>query len=273
MKLSPWAFFPSRQPFAVRPSRAQAARQLLQDERLGQSCVLQGEIGRARPGRILLCSATVLASHRRELTADQGEEGPQSGSVGGGGVELDSGGKHSRCMEAFKAFHLALSASSCAISISVCFVRCSISLVCRSISRTGRQFSIDKNCRHRGNDEQDSPLLLEREVAASDVDVVIGGEQGDQAEEQATDGLDEAEPIEAGPGTLRIHRFWRSRRLLADRTLGIGHGLGGCSKGVGANRAGIAHPFSSATIQAVCLSRSSIQPLAAQARPVGTSTG
>ena len=161
--------------------------------------MLQGEIGRARPGRILLCSATVLASLRRELTADQGEEGPQSGSVGGGGVELDSGGKHSRCMEAFKAFHLALSASSCAISISVCFVRCSISLVCRSISRTGRQFSIDKNCRHRGNDEQDSPLLLEREVAASDVDVVIGGEQGDQAKSKATDGLGEAEPVETEP--------------------------------------------------------------------------
>jgi hypothetical protein len=85
--------------------------------------------------------------------------------------------------------------------------------------------------------------------------VVIGGEQGDQAEEQAADGLDEAEPIEAGPGTLGIHRFWRSRRLLAGTALGIGHGLGGCSKGVGANRTGIAHPFSSATIQAVCLER------------------
>ncbi len=151
----PSAIFPSRQPFAVRRSRAEAARQLLQDERLGLSCaVLQGKIGRARPGRFLLCSGTVLASLRRDLTADQGEEGPQSGSVGGGGVELDSGGKHSRCMEAFKAFHLALSASSCAISIS-------ISLVRRSISRTGRQFSIDNNCRHRGKDEKESPLLLE----------------------------------------------------------------------------------------------------------------
>ena len=209
------------------------------------------------PCWFLLCSGTVLASLRRDLTADQGEEGPQSGSVGRGGVELDSGGKHSRCMEAFKTLHLAFSALSCAISISISLVRC-------SISRTGRQFSIDNNCRHRGSDEQDSPLLLEREVAAGDVDVVIGGEQGDQAEEQAADGLDEAEPIEAGPGTLRIHRFWRSRRLLVGAALGIGHGLGGCSKVVGANRTGIAHPFSSATIQAVCLSRSSFQPLAAQ---------
>ena len=100
-------------------------------------------------------------------------------------------------MEAFKALHLAFSSLSCAISISISLVRC-------SISRTGRQLSVDKNCRHRGSDEKDSPLLLEREVAAGDVDVVIGGEQGDQAEEQATDGLDEAEPIEAGPGALGI---------------------------------------------------------------------
>ena len=150
-------------------------------------------------------SGTVLATLRRDLAADQGEEGPQSGSVGGGGVELDSGGKHSRLIEALKAFSLAFSSLSCAISISICLVRCSISLVRRSISRTGRQLSIDKNCRHRGKDEKGSPLLLELETCTGDGDVVIGGKQGDQAEQTSTDGLDEAEPIEAGPGTLGIH--------------------------------------------------------------------
>jgi hypothetical protein len=165
-------------------------------------------------------SRTVLVCVRWDLAADQGEEGPQSGSVGGGGVELDSGGKHGRCMEAFKASHLAFSASSCAISISSSLVRC-------SISRTGRQFSIDKNCRHRGKDEKGSPLLLERESCTGDGDVVIGGKQGDQAEQQTTDGLNETEPIEAGPGTHGMDRFWRSRRWLAGRALGIGHGLGG----------------------------------------------
>jgi hypothetical protein len=44
------------------------------------------------------------------------------------------------------------------------------------MSRTGRQFSIDKNDRHRGNDEGDSPLLGELEGAAGEGDVVIGGE-------------------------------------------------------------------------------------------------
>ena len=140
---------------------------------------------------------------------------------------MDSGGKHSRLIEALKAFSLAFSSLSCAISISICLVRCSISLVRRSISRTGRQLSIDKNCRHRGKDEKGSPLLFELDACAGDRDVVIGGKQGDQAEQQAADGLEEAEPIEAGPGLLRVPRFWRSRRWLAGRALGVGHGLGG----------------------------------------------
>jgi hypothetical protein len=101
-------------------------------------------------------------------------------------------------MEAFKAFHLALSTSSCAFSA----FSCAISI---SISRTGRQLSIDNHCRHRGSDKKGSPLLLEREACAGEGDVVIGGEQGDQAEQQAADGLDEAEPIEAGPGTPGVH--------------------------------------------------------------------
>jgi hypothetical protein len=43
-------------------------------------------------------------------------------------------------------------------------------------------------------------LLLELERVAGDGDVVIGGEEGDQAEDQAAAGLDGTEPIEAGPG-------------------------------------------------------------------------
>jgi hypothetical protein len=58
--------------------------------------------------------------------------------------------------------------------------------------------SIDKNCRHRGKDEKGSPLLLQRDGGAGEGDVVIGGEQGDQAEHEAADGLQEAKAIEAG---------------------------------------------------------------------------
>ncbi|QPN64623.1 hypothetical protein [Synechococcus sp. CBW1004] len=130
-------------------------------------------------------------------------------------------------MEASKALSLAFSALSCSISISISLVRSSISLVRRSISRTGRQLRVDKNCRHRGSDERDSPLLGEREASTGEGDVVIGGEQGNQTEQQATDGLEEDEPIEARPGAKGVHRFWRSRRRLTGRALGVGHGLGG----------------------------------------------
>ena len=98
-------------------------------------------------------------------------------------------------MEALKAFSLAFSRLSCSVS----FLICSVSL---SISRTGRQLSIDKNCRHRGNDEKDSPLLLETDAAAEGGDVVIGGKESDQAEDQTTAGLDGTEVIQSGPGAL-----------------------------------------------------------------------
>lgn len=105
------------------------------------------------------------------------------------------------------------------MSISICLVRCSISLVRCSISRTGRQLSIDKNERHGGSDAGDSPLLRERQASAGEGDVVIGGEQGDQTDEQARDGLQPAKPIEAWPGTRGIERFWRIRHLLAGEDL------------------------------------------------------
>ena len=96
-------------------------------------------------------------------------------------------------MEALKAFSLAL------IFFSLAFSRlnCSISF---SISRTGRQFSIDNNNRHRGSDEGDSPLLGELEGAAGEGEVVIGGEQRDQAKDEASEGLGDAEAIEGEPG-------------------------------------------------------------------------
>jgi hypothetical protein len=79
-------------------------------------------------------------------------------------------------IKALKALSLAFSCLSQAfsrLSCSVSFLICSISI---SISRTGRQFSIDKYCRHRGSDEGDAPLLLEADAAAEDGDVVIGRE-------------------------------------------------------------------------------------------------
>ena len=42
-------------------------------------------------------------------------------------------------------------------------------------------------------------MLLERDSAAEDGDVVIGGEESDQAEHETAQGLDEAQAIEAWP--------------------------------------------------------------------------
>ncbi|MCX5952024.1 MAG: hypothetical protein NTZ40_00660 [Cyanobacteria bacterium] len=59
--------------------------------------------------------------------------------------------------------------------------------------------SIDKKYRHRGKDEGDAPLLRDGEGASADGDVVIGGEQGDQAEGKAAYCLGETDPVEAEP--------------------------------------------------------------------------
>jgi hypothetical protein len=121
---------------------------------------------------------------------------------------------------AFSCLSLAFSRLSCSVSLSICFVlssicfirctaslsfcfeRCLICSISSSISRTGRQLRVDKNCRHRGKDEGDTPLLLEADAAAEGADVVIGGKECDQAKDHSPAGLDGTEVIQAGPGAL-----------------------------------------------------------------------
>ena len=109
-------------------------------------------------------------------------------------------------MQLSKALPLAFSCLSLAFSR----LSCSVS---SSISRTGRQLRVapkwravchesDKNCRHRGNDEKDSPLLLEADAAGEGGDVVIGGKESDQAKDHSPAGLDGTEMIQAGPSAL-----------------------------------------------------------------------
>ena len=64
--------------------------------------------------------------------------------------------------------------------------------------------SVDKNCRHRGSDARDAPLLREWEGAAGEGDVVIGAEKGDQAEDEAAEGLEDAQAIQARPGEIEV---------------------------------------------------------------------
>jgi len=55
-------------------------------------------------------------------------------------------------------------------------------------------------------------LLREGEVAPGDGEVVIGGEEGDQAKSEAADGLGETEPIETEPATTETVRARPGRR-------------------------------------------------------------
>ena len=114
---------------------------------------------------------------------------------------------------AFSCLSLAFSRLSCSVSLSICFIRCSASLsfclerclicsISSSIPRTGRQLRVDKNCRHRGKDEGDAPLLLEADTAAEGGDVVIGGKESDQSKDHSPAGLDGTEVVQAGPGSL-----------------------------------------------------------------------
>ncbi|MFM7464214.1 MAG: hypothetical protein ACKO28_01855 [Cyanobium sp.] len=81
--------------------------------------------------------------------------------------------------------------------------------------------SVCNHKRHRGNDEPDAPLLLDGEPdACGEGDVVIGGEQGDQGNDDASDGLDPALRIEAARAAGRkrnIRQFWRRFRSGLDR--------------------------------------------------------
>ncbi len=63
-------------------------------------------------------------------------------------------------------------------------------------------------------------------------DVVIGGEQGDQAEDEASERLNEAKAVEAWPGDGCGGQVWRSRRLFAARWRP--GGSGGWVQGCGA---------------------------------------
>ena len=91
-----------------------------------------------------------------------------------------SDGKSASIKSISECIHL-----SNASSFSSCFVLCSERSICISLAGSRRQLSIRKNERKGGSDEPDTPLLLERELAVGEVDVVIGGEKSNQANNAA----------------------------------------------------------------------------------------
>ena len=123
---------------------------------------------------------------------EQAQQALELASMGGGGVELE--GKSASIKSISECIHF-----SNASSFSSCFVLCSESSICISTTGSRRQLSIDKNERKGDNDEPDAPLLLERELAVGEADVVIGGIQSDQANNAADDGFNQGLAVKAKP--------------------------------------------------------------------------
>jgi len=97
---------------------------------------------------------------------------------------------------AFSFFSCSVSFLICSVSLLICSDSCLSSLVRCSISRTGRQFSIDKKDRKGDSDASDAPLLLEGDDPARECDVVIGGEQRDEADDNPGQDLNDALAVE-----------------------------------------------------------------------------
>jgi len=136
----------------------------------------------------------------------QGQQSLERAAVVGGGVELE--GKSASIKSISECIHAsnALSFFSSSISLSSCFVLCSERSICISTTGSRRQLSIRKNEQKGDSDEPDAPLLLERDLSLGEGDVVIGGEERDQANNSANDGFQNCLAVkpQAPPGGRRI---------------------------------------------------------------------
>lgn len=118
-------------------------------------------------------------------------------AIVGGGVELE--GKSASIKSISDSIQ-----SSNESSFSSCFVLCSERSICISTTGSRRQLSIRKKERKGENDEPDAPLLLERELAVGEGDVVIRGEERDQANDSANDGFQDCLAVK--PETPPVQR-------------------------------------------------------------------
>jgi hypothetical protein len=142
---------------------------------------LYGAVGR------LTGSTAIQLSKLRAV--EQAQQSLEFAAVVGGGVELEGKSasikSSSECIQSSNT----LSLLSCSISLSSCFVLCFERSICISTTGSRRQLSIRNNERKGDSDEPDAPLLLERELAVGEGDVVIGRKQSNQANNTANDGF------------------------------------------------------------------------------------
>ena len=137
---------------------------------------------------------------------EQAQQSLEFAAVTCGGVELEGNPALIESISESIQSSNALSFLSCSISLSSCFVLCSERSICISTTGSRRQLSIRNNERKGDNDEPDAPLLLDRELAVGEGDVVIGGEESDQANDTSKGDFDKSFSIKPKPppGRRRI---------------------------------------------------------------------
>jgi hypothetical protein len=113
-------------------------------------------------------STAIELSHLRAV--EQAQQSLEFATAACGGVELE--GKSASIKSISECIQL-----SNASSFSSCFLLCFERSICISLAGSRRQLSICKKERKGGSDEPDAPLLLERELAVGEVEVVIGGKR------------------------------------------------------------------------------------------------
>ena len=121
----------------------------------------------------------------------QAQQSLEFAAVIGGGVELE--GKSASIKSSSECIQ-----SSNASSFSSCFSRI-------SLAGSRRQLSIRKKERKGDSDEPDAPLLLERELAVGEGDVVIGRKKRDQANDSANNGFHNCFAVEPKPPPGQRH--------------------------------------------------------------------
>jgi hypothetical protein len=137
-----------------------------------------------------MSSTAVKLSQLRAV--EQAQQSLEFAAVVGGGVELE--GKSASIKSSSECIQ-----SSNASSFSSCFSRI-------SLAGSRRQLSIRKNERKGESDEPDAPLLGQGELAVGEVDVVIGGEERNQANNSANNGFQQGFAVkpQAPPGRRGI---------------------------------------------------------------------
>ena len=151
-----------------------------------------------------MSSTAVKLSQLRAV--EQAQQSLEFAAIVGGGVELEGKSASiksiSECIQSSNAISFSICTLpffSCSISLSSCFSRI-------SLAGSRRQLSICKNERKGDSDEPDAPLLLERELAVGEGDVVIGRKKRDQANDSANNGFQQGFAVkpQAPPGERRI---------------------------------------------------------------------